>query len=64
MVVRDLVEANPERCLWGTDWPHLMLNGVAQPDAGQLLNDFLRLIPEPDWREAIFARNPATLYRI
>lgn len=63
-IVRDLVTANPERCLWGTDWPHLMLNGVTQPDAGQLLNDFLRLVPESSWREAIFVRNPAMLYRI
>jgi len=24
-IVAALVAANPERCLWGSDWPHLML---------------------------------------
>lgn len=63
-VVRELVEANPERCLWGTDWPHLMLADAAQPDAGQLLNAFRDLIPEASWQQAIFAENPSRLYGI
>ena len=56
-----LLAANPDRCLWGSDWPHLMLNGVAQPDAGQLLNAFLALTT-PEIRQKVFVDNPATLY--
>lgn len=63
-VLRDLIDANPARCLWGSDWPHLMLNGVAMPDAGRLLGDMLRLVPEADRRQALFVDNPARLYGI
>lgn len=60
-LLRALVAANPERCLWGSDWPHLMLNGVAMPDAGALLNDALAAI-DPARHRAIFCDNPARLY--
>ena len=37
-LVAALVAANPERCLWGSDWPHIMRNGAEMPDAAGLLN--------------------------
>ena len=40
-----LIAANPDRLVWGSDWPHLMLNGVAVPDAGAQLNALLDVLP-------------------
>lgn len=59
---RALIAHAPERCLWGTDWPHPHLEGRAMPDDGTLL-DLLH-----DWAETearvcrILVDNPATLY--
>ncbi|MGB3554377.1 MAG: amidohydrolase family protein [Jannaschia sp.] len=60
--VRALAEANPERCLWGSDWPHIMLAGAEMPDAGDLLAAFLDAVPGADMRETILARVPERLY--
>ncbi|MEM8822919.1 MAG: amidohydrolase family protein [Pseudomonadota bacterium] len=60
--VRALVAANPERCLWGSDWPHIMLADAKRPDAGVLLNAFLDTVPEADIRQQILSANPETLY--
>ncbi len=58
-----LVAANPEACVWGSDWPHLMLADAAQPDAGDLLNHLLQVVPSDATRRAIFTDTPARLYR-
>ena len=60
--VAALVAANPERCLWGSDWPHLMLADAAMPDAGHLLDAFHRVVPNTATRHRILVDNPATLY--
>lgn len=62
-LVAALVAANPARCLWGSDWPHIMLNGAQMPTAGDLWDAFLRAVPDPDIRQQILVTNPATLYR-
>ena len=56
-----LREAAPERLLWGTDWPHVMLSGIMPNDA-DLVELLARWLPTPDLREQVLARNPATLY--
>ena len=61
-LVRSLVEANPERCLWGSDWPHIMLGGRPMPDAGVLLDAFMRQVPDEAYRQAILVDNPARLF--
>lgn len=61
-LLRALVEANPERCLWGSDWPHLDTPAARMPDAGQLLDAFHEAVPEPEHRQRILVDNPATLY--
>ena len=58
-----LVAANPERCLWGSDWPHIMLNGAQMPDGADLWHAFLRAVPDPQTRHQILVENPARLYR-
>jgi predicted TIM-barrel fold metal-dependent hydrolase len=61
-LIQRLAQANPDRILWGSDWPHLMLNGVPMPDAGQQLNILLDAIPDQSNRQKLFTDNPATLY--
>lgn len=56
-----LVEARPDRCLFGTDWPHVQLPGP-MPNDGALVNEFLRLVPSAEVRQSILVDNPAQLY--
>lgn len=61
-LVEALVKANPERCLWGSDWPHLMLGTAAQPDAGALLNAFGETVTDAETRRRILVTNPEVLF--
>ncbi|SPJ23966.1 amidohydrolase family protein [Palleronia abyssalis] len=58
----DALAATPERCLWGSDWPHLMLNGASVPDAGVLLDRFFDHVTDAERRQAILVDAPADLY--
>lgn len=57
---RALLRANPERLLWGSDWPHLRV--TPRPDAVALLGVFKRWTASETWVEQILARNPSALY--
>ena len=72
-LARALIAANPERILWGTDWPHP--NSDALPgygamdmrpyfaiDDGALLNQLPVWAPDAATRKAILVDNPARLY--
>ena len=61
-LIRGLVEANPERCLWGSDWPHIMLGCAEAPDAGQLLDAFMRAVEDSDARQRVLVDNPVALF--
>jgi 2-pyrone-4,6-dicarboxylate lactonase len=54
-----LVEAAPERMLWGTDWPHIPDCNL---DTGALLGRLVRWCPEDALRTRILVDNPAHLY--
>ncbi len=56
-----LLRANPQRLLWGSDWPHLRV--APSPDAAVLLDTFRRWTASPALAEQILVGNPATLYR-
>ena len=60
--IEALVDANPERCLWGSDWPFIMLGDAAVPDTGELLAAILDVIGGDSTLERIFVRNPEDLY--
>lgn len=60
--VAALVAANPERCLWGSDWPHIMLNGAEMPAGINLWEAFHRVVPDEATRQKILVDNPAELY--
>jgi predicted TIM-barrel fold metal-dependent hydrolase len=57
---RALVEAAPDRVLWGTDWPHPNVKWM--PDDAQLVNLFPLMAPEQDLQYKILVDNPARLY--
>ncbi len=58
---RALVEAGPERCVWGSDWPHVANWGVmtAVADLLDLLADW---VPDATLRHRILVDNPQRLF--
>jgi len=58
---RALAEAAPQRCVWGSDWPHVSFRG-RMPNTGDLLDLLAEWVPDPDRRNAILADNPRRLY--
>lgn len=59
-VMQALVDANSDRLIWGTDWPHVHKRVV--PNDGDLLNLFAEWIPDTAVRHKILVENPARLY--
>lgn len=71
-LARSLISANPNRVLWGTDWPHpeatsnrapTEVSPFRQIDDGRLLNQLPVWAPDPEVRRKILVENPAKLYR-
>ncbi|NMM78722.1 amidohydrolase [Acidovorax sp. SRB_24] len=60
-LARRLVAAVPERCLWGTDWPHP--NHTHVPDDGHLVDSLAAIAPTPAALQALLVDNPQKLYR-
>jgi 2-pyrone-4,6-dicarboxylate lactonase len=58
---RALIEAAPERILWGTDWPHPNV-GRHMPNDGDLVDLFALMAPDPATQRRILVDNPARLY--
>jgi 2-pyrone-4,6-dicarboxylate lactonase len=56
-----LVSENPDRLVWGGDWPHPRMDGE-MPDVGHLLNLFHQWAPDEGIRHRILVANPARLY--
>jgi predicted TIM-barrel fold metal-dependent hydrolase len=62
-MARAMVAAAPDRCVWGTDWPHPSLNSPEEvPDDGVLLDALGAWAPRDAQRQAILVDNPARLY--
>jgi len=71
-LARALIEANPHRILWGSDWPHPDTGAGRKPsdvspllriDDGHLLNLLGTWAPDASLRKTTLVDNPATLYR-
>lgn len=56
-----LVEAFPDRVLWGTDWPHPNMKSHV-PDDGMLVDFIPRIAPTKDQQQALLVDNPTRLY--
>jgi predicted TIM-barrel fold metal-dependent hydrolase len=62
-MARALLRAAPDRCVWGTDWPHPSLHDPAEvPDDGELLDALGAWAPDEGARWAVLVDNPAHLY--
>jgi predicted TIM-barrel fold metal-dependent hydrolase len=70
---KELIAANPDRIIWGTDWPHpnsttpeghpvTELTPLFQIDDGRLLNQLAIWAPDAGIRKKILVDNPARLY--
>ena len=58
--VMAFVARYPDRCVWGTDWPHPQMSPL--PEAGVLLDQFFEWVPDEATRQRILVDNPARLY--
>ena len=59
--VRPLVEDYPDRCLWGTDWPHPNMQD-AVPDDGHLTDMIPRIAVTAELQRKLLVDNPRRLY--
>jgi predicted TIM-barrel fold metal-dependent hydrolase len=72
-LAKALIAANPDRVVWGTDWPHPSatppgrkptdVTPMFQIDDGRLLNQLAVWAPDATIRKKILVDNPAQLYR-
>jgi predicted TIM-barrel fold metal-dependent hydrolase len=72
-LAKALIAANPDRVVWGTDWPHpdsatpsggkpTDVTPLLQIDDARLLNQLAVWAPDPAVRTRILVDNPARLY--
>ena len=59
---RALIEAAPERCVWGSDWPHPSVYDRPVPNDGDLADLLADWAPDAALRRRILVDNPAALY--
>jgi 2-pyrone-4,6-dicarboxylate lactonase len=59
--VRPLVEDYPDRCIWGTDWPHPNMQDNV-PDDGHLVDMIPRIAPTEALQRKLLIDNPTALY--
>lgn len=57
-----LLEAAPERCVWGTDWPHPHVDDQPMPDDGDLVDALSTWCLDDALRRRVLVDNPARLY--
>lgn len=58
---RALVEAAPDRVLWGTDWPHPNIAGD-MPNDGDLVDLLFEAVEDEQRRRKVLVDNPSRLY--
>ena len=72
-LAKALIAANPERIIWGSDWPHpdsvtppgkkiTDVTPLLQVDDGRLLNQLPMWAPDAGLRKTILVDNPSRLY--
>lgn len=59
-IARAYIEAAPDRCIWGSDWPH-PVSVMQPPNDAELLELLYRYAPDAEERQRILVTNPAKL---
>ncbi len=59
-IARKIVEASPDRVLWGTDFPHP--NATHEADEADLVDLLPKIAPDPALLKKLLVDNPAKLY--
>jgi predicted TIM-barrel fold metal-dependent hydrolase len=59
-VAKKIVEASPDRVLWGTDFPHP--NSTHEADEADLVDLLPQIAPDPVLQKKLLVDNPAKLY--
>jgi predicted TIM-barrel fold metal-dependent hydrolase len=58
-----LVEAAPDRLVWGSDWPHVKTDwSIPMPNDGELADLLAAWVPDEGLRKRVLVDNPARLY--
>lgn len=60
-MAKAVIAAAPDRVVWGSDWPHVMVQ-TKMPNDGDLLDAVIDWAPDPVDRHRILVDNPARLY--
>lgn len=60
-IARKIVEASPDRVLWGTDFPHP--NSTHEADEADLVDLLPKIAPDPMLQKKLLVDNPARLYQ-
>lgn len=62
-IARALIAANPDRCVWGSDWPHVAYYPPRPvPEDAALADKLAEWMPEEALRTRVLVDNPARLY--
>ena len=60
-IARACLEAAPDRCIWGSDWPH-PVSKKPPPNDAELLELLYRYIPDDALLQRVLVDNPAKLF--
>jgi predicted TIM-barrel fold metal-dependent hydrolase len=61
-VAQAFAKAAPNRCVWGSDWPHPTMKPDAKPDDALLFDMLAVCVPDEAARKRVLVDNPAELY--
>jgi predicted TIM-barrel fold metal-dependent hydrolase len=61
-LARLFVQHRPDRMVWGSDWPHVNLDGREMPNDGDLLDLLAEWVPDSAVRNRILTQNAKALY--
>jgi len=61
-IAQALVHHAPQRLLWGSDWPHVNMNGRQMPNDGDLFDLLGEWVPDAATRRAILVDHPRAVY--
>lgn len=59
---REVIKANSDQLIWGSDWPHVMVK-TAMPNDADLADLLVGWVPDAHLREKILVSNAARLYQ-